>query len=244
MDKLILALLAGGAVLIIGFPKVRQALRIRVTGLLDNSTAPIEQLEDNYDQLIKQLPNQRRAVALTQASAKQTLQDLQAAKEKAAEIQERYQAALQMSASKDALETLEDQYADQQKTIAELETFGAEASQLAAEALKAFNNTTANLQRFKSRIEAEGRKAELTEAHRTANQVAAELGEINSSLSSAGKASRQIDLELEAARAEGKLGQGTTGEQELADLETKLRRDKARNTLRQKAGLSDQPDAH
>ncbi len=238
MEKIILGLIVVGAGVIIGFPKVRQALRIRINGAVDNSTAPIERLEDNYKQLMAKLPAQKRAVASAQASANQAKNDLTKANQELQQLEERYKAADGLGASEEAMGALEEAYADKEAEIAELTTYAAEAAQIAAEALKALQLTTSSLKRFAARVESEGRKAELTQAHNVANEVSAQLGEINSSLSEAGGISRQIDHDLETARAEGNLNKGSAAEQELAELETKQRTSGARGRLRAKTGLS------
>lgn len=238
MEKIILGLIVVGAGCIIGFPKVRQALRIRINGVVDNSTAPIERLEDNYKQLMAKLPAQKSAVVSAQASANQAKTDLAAATEKLTQLEARYKTANGLNASVEALAVLEQAYADQEAEIADLTTYAAEAAKIAAEALKALQSTTSSLKRFAKRIESDGRKAELTQAHKVANEVSTQLGEINSTLSEAGRASRQIDHDLEAARAEGELNKGTAAEQELANLETAQRTSSARDRLRQKTGLS------
>ncbi len=238
MEKIILGLIVVGAGVIIGFPKVRQALRIRINGAVDNSTAPIERLEDNYKQLMARLPAQKRAVASAQASANQAKNDLADANQKLLQLEERYKTAVGLQASDEALAVLEEAYAAQETEIAELTAYAAEAAQIAAEALKALQSTTTSLKRFAARVESEGRKAELTQAHNVANEVSAQLGEINSSLSEAGGISRQIDHDLETARAEGNLNKGSVAEQELNDLEASQLTSGARSRLREKAGLS------
>lgn len=239
MDKILLGLLAVGVGLIVGFPRVRQALRIRINDAASGSTSAIERLEDTYESLLAKLPAQKTAVARAQAGARQAQSDLTEAEEKLAELEERYKTATGLGASEEALGTLEDSYADQEALIAELKGHALEASKLAGEALKALQATSKKLKSFEAQVESAGRKAELTEAYRVANEVSTELGTINSSLSKAGQAAREVDLELETARAESQLNQGSAAEQELAALEDGQRRSKARSTLRQKAGLSD-----
>ncbi len=239
MDKIILGLLVVGAGVIIGFPKVRQALRIKINSAAEGSTTAIERLEDTYESLLAQLPKQKQAVAKAQAGASDAQKQLATAEAALVEIEDRYKAAQGLGASEEALGVLEDQYADQETLIEELKANALEASKLAGEALKALQATSQKLKKFEREVESAGRKAELTEAYKVANQVSAELGTINNSLSKAGQAARQVDLELETARAESQLNQGSAAEQELAALEAGQRRQSARSKLRQKAGLDD-----
>ncbi|MBI5172785.1 MAG: hypothetical protein HY986_07845 [Candidatus Melainabacteria bacterium] len=239
MEKIILGLLVVGAGVIIGFPKVRQALRIKINNAAEGSTSAIERLEDTYESLLAKLPKQKQAVAKAQAGASDAQKQLVAAEAALVEIEERHSTALGLGASEEALGVLEDQYSEQEALIEELKANAQEASKLAGEALKALEATAQKLKKFEREVESAGRKAELTEAYRVANQVSAELGTINSSLSKAGQAARQVDMELETARAESQLNQGSAGEIELAELEAKQRRASVRSKLRQKAGLSD-----
>ena len=82
-----------------------------------------------------------------------------------------------------------------------------------------------------ARIEADGRKAELTEALNISAQARQEAKDMASSLSRAGEASRQIDADLEAARAANELAKGTQTEQELEQLREKAAAKAARARL-------------
>jgi uncharacterized coiled-coil protein SlyX len=211
--------------------RVLQTLRIKSNQALDKATTAHERQKDEYDQLVAKLPVQRAAVQKVMGNARIAQKDLDAKKADMARLEREYKEAKGLGASEAALDELATKFAAAETAVEEQNKVVTEANAAAAEARSALEATTKALGKFASRIEADGRKVELTEALKVSAEARQQARDISSSLTKAGEASRQIDKELEEARAANDLAKGTATEQELEQLREKAAAKSARERL-------------
>lgn len=211
--------------------RVLQTLRIKSNAALDKATTALERERDEYDQLVAKLPGQRAAVQKVMGNARIAQKDLDAKVADVARLEREYKEAKGLGASDAALDELATKFAAAEAAVEEQKKVVAEANAAAEEARNALDATVKALGKFAARIEADSRKVELTEALNVAAQARQQARDIASSLSKAGEASRQIDRELEEARAANELAKGTATEQELEALREKAAAKSAREKL-------------
>jgi translation initiation factor IF-2 len=216
--------------------RVLQTLRIKSNSALDNATTALEREKDEYDQLVAKLPAQRAAVQKVMGNARIAQKDLDAKVADVARLEREYKEAKSLGASDAALDELATKYSEAEAAVEEQKKIVTEANAAADEARNALDATTKALGKFAARIEADGRKVELTEALKVSAEARQQAKDIASSLSKAGEASRQIDKELEEARAANELAKGTATEQELEQLREKAAAKSAREKLEGKLG--------
>jgi hypothetical protein len=243
MDPITLAILiavglfAAGMIFSSNFRnKVLTTLRIKSNAALDAATTPLEREKDEYNQLMAKLPAQRAAVQKVMANSNIAKKDLDAATAAVAQAEKDYKEAKGLGASEDALNELAAKYDAAGATVEEQKKVVTEAGAAADEARNALDATTKALAKFSARIEADGRKTELASALKVSADARQQARDINSQLSKAGEASRQIDKQLEEARAANDLAKGSQTEQELQALREKAAANAARAKLDAKLG--------
>jgi hypothetical protein len=235
----VLGLIAAGMIFSPTFrDKVLVTLRIRANSALDKATTPLEREKDEYNQLMAKLPAQRKAVQSVMATSAVAKKDLDAAVAAVAQAEKDYKDAKGLGASEAALNELAGKYDAAEQSVEAQKKIVEEAAAAATEARGALEATTKALGKFASRIEQDERKTELAAALRVSADARQAANEINSSLSKAGEASRQIDKDLEEARAANDLSKGSQTEQELAALREQAAAKAARERLEGKLGGS------
>ena len=232
---IILAVVGVGAGLVFS-PKFRQLLRIQSGKAIDGASTALEKEKDEYNQLMAKLPTQRSAVQRVMGNASLAKKDLAAKEADVTRTKQEFSEAKGLGASEAALDELATKFAAAEAAVEEQKKIVADATQAADEARNALDATTKALAKFAARIEADGRKAELTQALNISAQARQEAKDIASSLSRAGEASRKIDSDLEAARAANELAKGTQTEQEIEQLREKAAAKAARAKLEGNTG--------
>jgi hypothetical protein len=234
---IVVGLFAAGMIFSSGFRnKVLTTLRIRTNAALDAATTPLEREKDEYNQLMAKLPAQRAAVQKVMANSNIAKKDLDAAQKAVADAERDYKEAKGLGASEGALNELAAKFDAAEASVEEQKKVVTEAAAAADEARGALEATTKALSKFSSRIEADGRKTELASALKVSADARQHARDINSQLSKAGEASRQIDKQLEEARAANDLAKGSQTEQELENLREKAAANAARARLDAKLG--------
>jgi len=232
---IIIAVLGIGAGLVFS-PKFRQLLRIKSGKAIDSATTALDKEKDEYNELMKKLPGQRAAVQKVMGNASMAKKDLDRAKDAVTTTEREYKEAKGLGASEAALDELANKFAAAEAAAEDQKKIVAEAQSAEAEARSALDATTKALSKFAARIEGDERKTELAAALRVSGEARQQARDIQSSLSTAGAASRQIDKELEEARAGNELAKGTQTEQELDALREKAAAKAAREKLEGRLG--------
>jgi hypothetical protein len=233
------ALVIGGAIF---SPKFKQMLYILVGVQVDKATTAIQKEEYEYDQLIAQGKKQREAVATVMARAQVASHDLTDLAKVADDLKNKYKLAKTAPAGKISDETL-NAVAEQWKTANEAveakRAMVTELEGMATEAQKTLETTQKAMVAFREKIKSDKSKAELTkaldvnaDALQTSKDVLARVAN-----STAGKASEEVDLALEKARAKTKLGQGSKADIEMAELDQATKASAGRSELDAMLGL-------
>jgi len=232
---IVLAVVAVGAGLVFS-PKFRQLLRIKSGKAIDGATTALDKEKDEYNELMKKLPVQRAAVQKVMGNASLAKKDLEAKVAAVAAAESEYKDAKGMSASEAALDELATKFSAAEAAVEDQKKIVAESNSAADEARNALDATTKALSKFATRIEGDERKTELAAALRVSGEARQQAKDIQSSLSAAGAASRQIDKDLEEARAANELAKGTQTEQELERLREQSAAKSARAKLEGRLG--------
>jgi len=234
----LIILLAVGAFVaaLIFSPKFRQFLRIRVGGAVDKGTTPLEKEKDEYNALMAKLAAQRTAVAKVMANASLAKKELDQEIAAVEAVEKEYKEAKALGASEAALNELASKYSAAELAVTEQKQIVVDANAAAAEARNALDTTIKAVQKFATRIESDERKTERAAALRTAGEASQAAKDIDSSLSKAGQHHRDVEKELEEARAAAELSKGTATEQELEALREKAAQKAAREKLEGKLG--------
>jgi hypothetical protein len=232
---IVIAVLAIGAGLVFS-PKFRQLFRIKSNQAIDGATTALEKEKDEYNELMKKLPGQRAAVQRVMGNASMAKKDLDAKVAAVTSAEQAYKDAKGLGASEAALNELATKFGEAEAAVEEQKKIVTESNSAADEARNALDVTTKALSKFATRIEGDERKTELAAALRVSGEARQQAKDIASSLSKAGEASRQIDKDLEEARAANELAKGTQTEQELEALREKAAAKAAREKLEGKLG--------
>jgi phage shock protein A len=211
--------------------KVLQTLRIRANDALDGATTPLEREKDEFNKLMAKLASQRAAVAKVMANARLAQKELDAEIAEVERIEREYKEAKALGASEAALNELASKFAAAELAVEEQKKIVIDANAAAEEARQALDATVKALKKFEAQIQSDEQKAALTDALKTAAEARTAASEINSSLSKAGQYHRDIEKELEEARAAAELSKGTATEQELERLREQAAQKAAREKL-------------
>src|SRR5262249_4496335 len=147
-----------------------------------------------------------------------------------------YKDAKGLGASEAALNELATKFAETEAAVEEQKKIVTESNSAADEARNALDATTKALSKFAARIAGDERKTAPAAAPRVSGEARQQAKDIASALSAAGAASRQIDKDLEEARAANELSKGTQTEQELERLREQSAAKAAREKLEGKLG--------
>jgi hypothetical protein len=129
-----------------------------------------------------------------------------------------YKQAKELNASEGALDELSTRYEAAKQEVVEQAAISKEAHDAATEARATLDQTIAKIRQFGQSVETAEGKAELAKALRTNAEASQLAKDINDRLSQAGQASREVDKDLEEARAANTLSKGSAVDQELANL--------------------------
>ena len=218
-------------------PKFRQLLRIRGGKAVDAGTTALEKEQDQYKQLVAKIPAQRDSVARTKAGAVIAQKKLGTLTEKLASIEAEYKQADAVKAPADVVAAIEADYTETEAAIEAQKKIASEAAAVADEALKALEETTKALGKFKSRIEQDANKVDLKASLEMAAAARQELKDIQTEISGAGQASAEIDRALEEARAKNDMSKGSTTDQAREKLAEQVAANAGRDRLRAKLGM-------
>ena len=237
LSIVILLVVAGVIAGAIFSPKFRQLLRIRGGKAVDAGTTALEKEQDQYKQLVAKIPAQRDSVARTKAGAVIAQKKLGTLNEKLAGIEAEYKQADNMKAPADVVAAIEADYTETEAAIEAQKKIASEAAAIADEALKALEETTKALGKFKSRIEQDANKVDLKASLEMAAAARQELKDIQTEISGAGQASAEIDRALEEARAKNDMSKGSTTDQAREKLAEQVAANAGRDRLRAKLGM-------
>jgi hypothetical protein len=231
----LIAIVLGGLVLLyFGHKGFQQLVRIKANKAIDSGTTPLEKEEDEYKRLLALLPEQRDKVTSVMATASQAAGDLKKANQAVEDAEREYNNGEDLKASEATLDALATAWDDAKKNAAELATIATEADAAQDEAVAALEETTRSLEKFSRQLERDKSKVQLAGALRIASQARQQARDMKSALSAASQASRQVDFDLEKARAENKLSKGSDAEQEMEQLKAKSTAMSAREALKAK----------
>jgi len=232
---LIIGLVIAGVIgLAIFSPKFRQLLRIRGGKAIDAGSTAIEKEEDEYNRLAALLPQQRDKVTSVMATASQAAADLKAANKAVVDAENEYNTGEDLKASEATLDALATKWEEAKAHAASQAEIAKEAADAQAEAVDALEDTTKALAKFAKQLERDKSKVQLAGALKIASQARQQAADMKSALGAASQASRQVDFELEKARAENKLSQGSDSDREMEELKEKAAAKSAREQLRAK----------
>jgi len=216
---IVLAVLTGiGAVI---SPKFRQLIRIRGGKAVDSATSAIEKEQDAFEQLKKKMPAQREMVTKVMAAANMAKSELDRRNVALESVKARFAQARKLGASDNALNELGAQFTSAKTAVDEQQKVLTEAQATADEARHSLDQTIAAMQKFGQKVETDKSKAELAAALRVTAEARQSAADITSALSAAGSASKEVDRQLEEARAANQLSKGTSTDQELSQLDEK-----------------------
>ena len=218
--------------LYLGHAGFRQLVRVRTDKAIDAGTTAIEKQEDEYKRLRSQLTRQREAVTTVMARSRQSEKDLTAARAAVDAAENDYNMAEDMKASDETLDALATKWDDAKKNVDELATIATELKGAQEEAQEALADTIKSLEKFARQIEQDKAKDELTDALNISADARRQARSMNSEISKAREASRQVDLELEKARANNELSRGSKTDREMEDIREKAAAKSARDALR------------
>ena len=224
-------------------PAFRQLLRIRSSAAVKNGSTAVEKEKDIINQLMAKLPAQRSAVASVMANVDAAQRAYDNKKKEADQLFAKYQQYKGMNASADVLTQTSTQWQAAKNALPTLEQVLAEAHKNADEAQKALNSTIEALKKEQSNIQSDEAKAQLAAAIRQNAQVQQQLADLKNGLGAMADARKEVDADLDKARAEGKLAQGTDADREMAELDEKAAAQTAQSSIeaeiaRQKGGAT------
>jgi hypothetical protein len=199
-------------------PGFRQALRIKWGKQVSASTTAVDKLQDSYKQLVAKLPAERLSVQTVMATSTLADKDLATKQSAVEDLKAEYKQAKGLNASEGALNELSTRYEAAKQAVVEQAAISKEAHDAATEARATLDQTIAKIRQFGQSVETAEGKAELAKALRTNAEASQLAKDINDRLSQAGQASREVDKDLEEARAANTLSKGSEVDQELANL--------------------------
>jgi hypothetical protein len=246
MIPIIILAVVGAVVVAAISPKFRQMVRILFNGNVDKATTAIQKEEDEYEQLLAQGKKQREAVATVMARAQVASHELTDLAKAADDLKNKYKLAKTAPAGKISDETL-NAVAEQWKTandaVEAKRAMVTELEGMATEAQKTLETTQKAMVSFREKIKSDKSKAELTKALNVNADALQTSKDVLSRVanSTAGKASEEVDLALEQARAKTKLGQGSKADIEMAQLDQDSKASAGRNELDAMLGLDTKP---
>ena len=135
------------------------------------------------------------------------------------------------NASPDVLTQVSTQWQAAKDALPTLEGVLAEAHKNADEAQKALNSTIEALRKEQANIGSDEAKAQLASAIRQNAQVQQQLSDLKNGLGGLADARKEVDADLDKARAEGKLSQGTDADREMAALDEKAAAASAQSSI-------------
>ncbi len=202
-------------------PSFRQLLRIRSSAAVKSGSTAVEKEKDIITQLMAKLPAQRQAVASVMANVDAAQRAYDAKKAEADQLFAKYQQYKGMNASADVLTQTSTQWQAAKAALPTLEGVLAEAHKNADDAQKALNSTIEALKKEQANIQSDEAKAQLAAAIRQNAQVQQQLQDLKNGLGTLADARKEVDADLDKARAENQLSQGTAADREMAALDEK-----------------------
>ena len=204
-------------------------------GWMKKKEDPIEVERKVYEGLKGQLAEQKERTDNVVAIVQRREVALEEKKRKAAEIEREYLETPKENRDEAFEAEIGEKYARSTQSIREATAALAEARKLADDAKKVLKHTFESVQQFEEKFEHDQGVADLAAAHRFNAEAAEQAKGINSTLTAAGQASRDIAMDLEVGRAATDLAKGSKVEQERAALANGSDADDARAALRKLA---------
>ena len=219
-----------GAIVYAVSPKFRTTVQVWFGKANNSATTPLERQKNEYEHLVKAVESQIGNVASAKAGAVQAEQDVTAAQAEVAKLKKQY-ADFKGKASEEAINGILTKLNRAQTALTTAQST-AEASHQAAElATKALDTAREQLQDAASTLQSNEQKAAVTAVLNSAAKVSEDLKGVTSRLGSFNEANRQVDKEYLAAQERLKMGQGTSADQEIANLEKQSSIDATRAAL-------------
>lgn len=212
-------------------PKFRQLLRIRTNSAIGKGSTPLERQKDKFRELVEDSRKQQANVANVMASFNSAKKALQQKKDAVDTVKRDYEVATRMNASEEVKNDLATKHAAAKAAVTTQENVVLELGKAADEARKALEKTREALQQIEAGIADDEAKSELAAALRTTADTLQQTKDVNSSLSEIGESRKQIDQELERARAGAELAQGSQTEREMEEIRKRAAAEEARKEL-------------
>jgi len=199
-------------------PKFRATLQIWNTKANNSATTAVERQKNDYEHLVADVNKQLGNVASAKAGAVQAEQDVTASKADLEKLESQY-ATFGAKLSPEAKTELAGKIAKAETRVTTTTQMSVAAHTASDMALKALDNARNQLKDAADTIQSNEQKAQVTAVLNSAAKVSEELSGINSKLGKFNEANRQVDHDFLAAQERMKMSQGTSTDQELANME-------------------------
>ena len=243
IETILLILLVGAVALYFGHKGFQQLVRIRTGKAIKAGSTAVEREEDEYKRLLGLLPTQEEAVTSVMADSRIAEKDLKAAKDAEGVAEKAYYDAEDLKASEGTLDTLATAWEDAKKHTADMAAVATEAKQAQDEAREALDETTKALKKFEQQLVRDKAKEKLTKALNVSADARKHAADMQKQIGAAAEASREVDHDLEQARARNELTKGSAADRELKELRERSAAKSAREQLKAKRAGTAQPEA-
>jgi len=201
-----------------GSSKFRTSVQVLFGKANDKATTPLERQKNDYAHMVADVNAQLSNVASAKAGAVQAEQDVTAAKADLEKLEGQY-ATFGAKLSPEAKTELANKISKAETRVTTTQTMSEAAHSASELALKALDGAREKLADAADTIQSNEQKAQVTAVLSSAAKVSEELSGINSKLGKFNEANRQVDHDFIAAQERLKMSQGTSTDQELANME-------------------------
>ncbi len=232
LSTILLIVIGIAAALYFGHKGFKQLVRIWFNQTVKAGSTAVQREEDEYNRLIALLPVQEEAVTSVMADARTASKDLKTAQDAANEAEKNYNDAEDLKATEGTLDSLATSWEEAKKQVADMAAIATEAKKAADEARDALDETAKALKKFEQQLVRDKAKEKLTKALNITADARKQTKDMQAQIGAAAQASREVDHDLEQARARNELSQGTEAERELKELKAKSGAKSAREELK------------
>ena len=235
---LILILLAGAVALFFCWKAFNTFVRVRGNDLVKKGTTPLERNKLRLSDLKAKLPGERKEVADCMATVDDINKKLGDAQKEVKRLEGEYKTAKETGASEAALNGIGTDYEKAEQSVETIKARLTEAQSASDEAQKALDDTIEALKAFGDKIEDQELKTHLAAAIRTSAAAKQQAKDITDKLSEASEDFDSSEHDLNVARNEGKLADGSATDRERADIAKKAAAKTGRDKLEALTGGS------
>ncbi len=232
LDTIVLIVIGIAAALYFGHKGFQQLVRIWFNQTVKAGSTAVQREEDEYNRLSALLPVQEEAVTSVMADARVAAKDLKAAQDAVETAERDYNHADDLKATEGTLDSLATAWEDAKKHVVDMAAVATEAKKAADEAREALDETAKALKKFEQQLVRDKAKEKLTKALNITADARKQTKDMQAQIGAAAQASREVDHDLEQARARNELSQGTAAERELKELKASSGAKSAREQLK------------